>query len=172
MTKITELFITFGVQYGRDPEKHTIHPLGMTGNGYMVVEAPTYEQARAITFTLTDGQHSFDHAREDFFSDPDKVAFYYPEGELLRIAWQTPETQKVGYTPPDMPSELYNELMEYLLVQGGHRSGKTHALVLADQLKNLYGASARRRAEKEPRRRGQFDQIMDKVQDDIEGDGR
>lgn len=186
MSTVIESYVTFGVQYGADETRHVIHPLGMLGTGYAVIEAPDSETARAIAFAIFERKFSMIYTAEEFLHDQDKHQFWYPDGELLRISWQDREhlqelaalEQRLvfsdkpvapgheagcypdpahpgywicteaghpqgGFTPPDMPAELYNGIMAELLSYGGSRE----SIILANQLKNLYGASVRRRAE-------------------------
>lgn len=73
-----EFYITFGVQYGRDPEKHEIHPLGMTGNGYAVIEADDYEDARDAAFEVFGSRWAFVYTDKP-------LDIRAPEGELARF---------------------------------------------------------------------------------------
>ena len=75
-----ETYITFGVGYGTDPERHDIHPLGMTGKGYATIEAPTRAMARSIAFAIFGQQWAFD------YSTPPSL-HHAPLGEVLRISW-------------------------------------------------------------------------------------
>ncbi|QGZ16771.1 hypothetical protein PBI_DEWDROP_124 [Microbacterium phage Dewdrop] len=95
-TEIHEYAITFGVQYKPFSEfmhEDEKHPLGMHGNGYAVIEAPDREMARGIAFAIFGKQWSFDYELAEILGDERKQQFY-PDGELLRIAWQTPEMVK------------------------------------------------------------------------------
>lgn len=91
MTTIIETFITFGVQYGTDPEKSEIHPLGMHRDGYAVIEAPDRDTALRIANAVFGHQWSFDYSYEDFMQGESPVARFHPDGELLRISWLTQE---------------------------------------------------------------------------------
>lgn len=76
-----ETYITFGVQYRENPQHpDEEHPLGMFGNGYAVIEAPTREMARGIAVALFGDRWAFDYGPEH---KPSKD--YYPAGEILRI---------------------------------------------------------------------------------------
>ena len=86
-----EIAITFGVQYGRDPLETTIHPQGMTGNGYAVIVAPTREMAREAAFKLWDKGWAFDYPLDEFLSS-EKRNRWHPEGELARY-----EVSRVGH---------------------------------------------------------------------------
>lgn len=83
MTDIIAIAVTFG-------SDHT-HPEisdKKLADGYMVVEAPTYEMARNIAFAITGGVHAFDYPLDEFLKK-ERVAEWYPLGELLRIKWGT-----------------------------------------------------------------------------------
>ena len=78
---LTAIAVTFG-------SDHT-HPEisdKKLADGYMVVEAPTYEIARNIAFAITGGVHAFDYPLEEHLAQ-EKVHEWYPLGELLRIKW-------------------------------------------------------------------------------------
>lgn len=166
-TEIQEYAITFGVQYGRRPDDDR-HPLGMFADGYAVIEAPDGETARKIAFAVFGQQWAFDYPLSEFLREGSHE-LSRRAGELLRIAWQTPEmverilesmksiveghpaeevsvqvsgNRAGAFTPPDMPAELYNELVTHLLA-GGTRDG----ILLAGKIQNLFGAGARRRQE-------------------------
>lgn len=91
---VREFIMTVGIQYTGDEATGWIHPLGLTAAGYTVIEAPSYELARSIAGTITDREFSgvYEHVAAD------RLAFYHPDGEQLRIAWVTPTT--------DAPKEL------------------------------------------------------------------
>lgn len=73
-----EFYITFGVQYGRDPEKHEIHPNGMTGNGYAVIEADDYGEAHDAAFEVFGARWAFAYTDKP-------LDIRAPEGELARF---------------------------------------------------------------------------------------
>lgn len=83
---IVETFITFGTQYKADPRHpDEEHPLGMHGDGYAAIEAPTRQMARDIAFALFGARWAFDY--------PEPPAEEYaPAGEILRIAWISKST--------------------------------------------------------------------------------
>lgn len=86
MTTIKQFIMTVGVQYTNDDRyPETVHPLGVTGDGYTVIEAPDKETARNLAFALTDGKFAFIYDREEYGED--RLADYHPAGEQLRIAW-------------------------------------------------------------------------------------
>lgn len=92
-TEIKEFAITFGVQYGHrsdDPK----HPLGMFGDGYAVIEAPQMTIARAIAGAVFGTQWAFIYDLEEFLAEERRLE-WNPAGELLRIAWMTPDKQKL-----------------------------------------------------------------------------
>jgi len=90
--EIQEFAITFGVQYGRrkDADKH---PMGMFGDGYAVIEAPSAEVARALAFAAFGEKWSFQYPMEKF-ATRENFEQYYPAGELMRLAWQTTEIRE------------------------------------------------------------------------------
>jgi hypothetical protein len=102
--EIIKRAITFGVQYGRDPERHVIHPLGMTADGYAVIEAPDVETVRKIAFAIFGEQWSNDYSLDKFLADP-RTAQWHPEGELLRIAWVEPRRST---TPEEFERQMQN----------------------------------------------------------------
>ncbi|UDL15461.1 hypothetical protein SEA_PEPE25_86 [Microbacterium phage Pepe25] len=74
-----ETYITFGVQYKEHPQHpDEEHPLGMFGDGYAVIEAPSRGAARDIAFAIFGKRWSFDYAEQP-------NAAMYPAGEILRI---------------------------------------------------------------------------------------
>lgn len=91
--EITEFAFTFGTQYRRPSEFNhpdENHPRGMHGNGYAVIEAPDMGTARAIAHAIFGDKWAFPYTLEEILSDPRRQQFY-PDGEILRIAWQTPK---------------------------------------------------------------------------------
>lgn len=78
MTQIVETYITFGVQYKEHPSLGEVHPAGMHGDGYAVIEAESRDKGRQIAFALFDSNFAFDYADR-----PNQ--FMYPAGELLRV---------------------------------------------------------------------------------------
>lgn len=72
-------YITFGVKYATEP-----HPLLSWAHpdGWLTVEADTYEHARAIAFAITGGKHAFDYRDE-----PNQDI--YPLGEIHRVSVAT-----------------------------------------------------------------------------------
>lgn len=90
MADIIETFVTFGVQYGHRPDDPK-HPLGMLADGYAVVEAPDRETARRLIVAVFGTEWSFDYSAEEFLLGDTPVSRWHPDGELLRISWQTKE---------------------------------------------------------------------------------
>lgn len=90
--EIQKFAVTFGVQYSGQPDAPQ-HPLGMLGNGYAVVEAPDGERARALAFAAFGEQWSFYYPLDEFLHHPMRST-WHPLGELLRVAWQTPEVRR------------------------------------------------------------------------------
>lgn len=85
---LTQTYVTFGVQYTRPSEfqhEDEKHPLGMHGNGYAVIEAPSYEIGRAMAFAIFGERFAFAYPAEDW--EMKDVPRFYPDGELMRIAW-------------------------------------------------------------------------------------
>lgn len=72
-----QLFITFGVQYARQPHPLLIHP-----DGVVVVEGETRADAYVHLFEATKGQHAFDYPMAELQAS---VARYYPLGVIGRI---------------------------------------------------------------------------------------
>lgn len=87
-----ETIITFGVQYKHPDnpwfDERKVHPLGMHGDGYAVIEAPSRDVARAIAHAVL-APWAFDYDAATFFERERRQSFkeMYPYGELLRIAW-------------------------------------------------------------------------------------
>lgn len=71
-------YVTFGSQYSYEP-----HPSGdwVHPDGYLAIEASTYDLARERAFEITDGKFAFMY-------DKEPEAQFYPRGELLRVAVQ------------------------------------------------------------------------------------
>ena len=94
MGDIDEFFVTFGVQYTKDPERGETHPLGMHKDGYAVIEAPDMKIAQAMAKAIFDNKYAFIYDREDFILGGTKDRWYsHPDAELLRIKWIVPEPQ-------------------------------------------------------------------------------
>lgn len=75
-----EYYVTFGVQYGTGPNK-VRHPLGMTGNGYAVIEAEDYERALDAASEIFGEKFAFLYDEK-----PDQP--YVPDGELARYRYE------------------------------------------------------------------------------------
>ncbi len=83
-----ELFyVTFGVQYTKNPEYGEPTQRGMHKDGYAVIEAPDEETARAIAKAVFGDEWSRLYTAAEYDVDNRK---YQPDGELLRIAWMGP----------------------------------------------------------------------------------
>lgn len=136
---LTDYFVTFGVQYRQFPRQaDEAHPQGMHTNGYFVVEAADAEAARAITVALFGTRWSMLYEEQ-----PNEI--HFPAGEIGRFGWMTPNDEQPPAAPlaRDLPADVYNELMSVLLTSTDRR-----AIFLADKVKNIFGASARRNAER------------------------
>lgn len=74
---LVRMYITFGVQYERDPHPSfaAAHP-----SGYFVIEAPTQVACRELAVLLFNRAWAFDYTEAEF--DPS----YHPMGELGRIS--------------------------------------------------------------------------------------
>jgi hypothetical protein len=83
---MTAIYITFGVQYAREPHPRLpfVHP-----DGYLTVEAPDYRTALAVAFAMTGGAHAFDYPER-----PSHTTF--PRGELCRVIVADPLPEAVG----------------------------------------------------------------------------
>ena len=86
---VTKWFVTFGVQYARDPNFGERHPMGMHADGFAVIEAPDEETARKIAFAIFGQKWSFLYGHQEWV-DKDMEARWAPAGELLRIGWRRP----------------------------------------------------------------------------------
>jgi hypothetical protein len=92
---VVEAFITFGSNH---QEPHAHFGLGDLHNGWVVVEAPTYDIARKIAYDLFDnGRYAFDYPASYWNAEEHQadVLRWYPRGELLRIKWQLPSAEEV-----------------------------------------------------------------------------
>ncbi|AWN07794.1 hypothetical protein HOT31_gp124 [Microbacterium phage Hendrix] len=88
-TEIQEYAVTFGVQYGRLPDADQ-HPQGFHGDEYIVIEAPDEVVARKIVFAIVSDRWAGLYPLEEFVTHPMRGT-WHPNGEVLRIAWQTPD---------------------------------------------------------------------------------
>lgn len=84
-TEIREFLITVGVEFGNH-ESQESHPLGVTGNGFSIIEAPDENIARNIAFAIFERKWAFMYDRERDYSE-EKIQQWHPDGEQLRIAW-------------------------------------------------------------------------------------
>jgi hypothetical protein len=73
--------MTVGVGYGFDQQ----HPLGLTGKGFSVIEAPSKEIAYRIAQAITQGHYADLYDCDTYTRE--RLAYYYPDGEQLRFAW-------------------------------------------------------------------------------------
>jgi len=114
--EIERYYVTFGVQYGTDPERHELHPLDMTGRGYAVIEAPSYGIARGITTGIFGTEWAFIYEEAEFHDDG-KSAKWYPDGELLRIKWvdRNTTTETVDEALHQQSRELHHFETEQIL---------------------------------------------------------
>lgn len=74
-----EFFVTFGQQYAQEP-----HPVLAEAHpdGWLVVEAESWEEARAVIVKAFDTRWSNLYEKADFMQD---AARLYPRGEIARI---------------------------------------------------------------------------------------
>jgi hypothetical protein len=93
--EIHEHYVTFGVQYDK-PEKH---PLGMTKDGYVVIEAPNMETAKRIAHAIFGEYFAFVYDKYRFI-DGGMAAKWHHSGEMLRIAWEWMPPKTGGIVPP------------------------------------------------------------------------
>lgn len=92
---IEEFYVTFGVQYTNDETTGEIHPLGMHGKGYAVIEAPDMETARAMAFAIFDNKYAFIYDWDNFMGDGTFERWYSTqEGPLLTIKWVLPSKKE------------------------------------------------------------------------------
>ncbi len=82
--KINTYAITFGSAHNE--EHRDVVPEGKLSEGFVVIEAPSSHVAREITLAIFGRKWAFDYPLDDFVED-ERHAEWYPEGELLRIAW-------------------------------------------------------------------------------------
>lgn len=77
--RLQDYHVTFGVQYRHEP--HPVLSFPNLPDGYVTVEAPDWETARAVTNALFGDRYAFmyDAATHD--------TSYYPAGELARYGW-------------------------------------------------------------------------------------
>jgi hypothetical protein len=84
---IEEFYVTFGVQYTGDEETGEVHPFGMTGKDYAVIEAPHLEMARNIAFAIFGQQYSFIYDWDNFMGDGTYERWYAGKDAALIIKW-------------------------------------------------------------------------------------
>lgn len=89
--KIEEFYVTFGVQYTKDPEKGEAHPLGMHADGYALIEAPDMATAIRIANAVFEQKYAFLYDWEHFMGDGTFTRWYSTQAEpLLTIKWVQP----------------------------------------------------------------------------------
>jgi hypothetical protein len=97
-----EFFVTFGQMYAREP-----HPafLAAHPDGYLVVEAAGYDQARAAVVALLGQRWSDLYTSESWARTRAELGDLYPLGELGRFKAGPPEEQErpdlTEYPPAD-----------------------------------------------------------------------
>lgn len=84
---VEEFYVTFGVQYTKNPEYGGPTRLGMHKDGYAVIEAPDEAIARAFAQAVFGDEWSRLYTAAEYDVDNRK---YQPDGELLRIVWAVP----------------------------------------------------------------------------------
>lgn len=74
-----EYFVTFGQRYAQaqHPTIEKAHP-----DGWLVIEADSYEAARAVAARELGTSWSNLHDKDDFMKDAERL---YPRGEIARI---------------------------------------------------------------------------------------
>jgi hypothetical protein len=91
---LEKFYVTFGVQYSYEP--HPIldfaHP-----DGWMLIEAPNYNAARAVTFMIAGDKFSMIYTEEEF--PQADIHRFYPRGELAHYVFLRVDTQ-VDDRPP------------------------------------------------------------------------
>lgn len=84
----SEFFVTFGVQYTGDPKTGDVHPLGLSKDNYVVIEAPNFAMAQRIAGAIFEQKYSFIYDEDNFIKDGTRDRWYSHDGaEALRIAW-------------------------------------------------------------------------------------
>lgn len=84
--EVKRFIMTVGVQYvGDEAHPWTVHPLGLTGRGYSIIEAPTLSIATAIASAITGNQYAF------LYPDDERaqlmLAEHHHAGCQLHIPW-------------------------------------------------------------------------------------
>lgn len=89
--QIQRFYVTFGVQYTKDPEHGEQHPLGVTGDNYVIIEAPDEGLARGIANAIFGEKYAFIYDEAHFIDDGSKDRWYARYDALaFSIAWVTP----------------------------------------------------------------------------------
>lgn len=89
--EIHEHYVTFGVQYTGDLTTGEIHPLGVTKDNYVVIEAPSLEVARNMANAIFGQQYSFIYDTDHFVHDGTMARWYSGQDAMaFRIAWIKP----------------------------------------------------------------------------------
>jgi hypothetical protein len=74
MTKFSKFYITFGQKDARRKD------------GWVTINAPTWDDAQDLAMTLFDGHFSMCYAGEDFKPE------YFPKGQIAEYSWLNSET--------------------------------------------------------------------------------
>jgi hypothetical protein len=86
---IHEFYATFGVQYSGDAESGEIHPLGMTRDNYVVIEAPDLRTAQRMADAIFEQSYAFIYPRSTFIDGGMYERWYAdkPLARALTIRW-------------------------------------------------------------------------------------
>lgn len=86
---IYEFYVTFGVQYTEDPTEGELHPLGMTKDNYVVIEAPDLRIAQRIANAIFGEKYAFIYPRSEFIEGGMYERWYAdnPRAKALVYRW-------------------------------------------------------------------------------------
>lgn len=88
MLTLNTYFVTFGVQYTGNPDTGEVHPLGVTKNNYVTIEAPDMEIARGIAHAIFARGYAFLYDEANFMFDGTFERWYSHEGaHAFAIKW-------------------------------------------------------------------------------------
>lgn len=88
VTGIESFYVTFGVQYTGSAVTGEVHPLGMTKDNYVVIEAPNYDIAHRIAGAIFGQEWSRLYNWNEFMGDGTFERWYNkPGAHALTIKW-------------------------------------------------------------------------------------
>jgi hypothetical protein len=107
--RIEPYFVTFGVQYTGNPATGDMHPLGMTKDNYVVIEAPSMAMAQRIADAIFGQTYSFLYDSAHFMEDGTYDRWYLdnPDAHALTIKWAE---QPVKPIVIQAPQELLDQI--------------------------------------------------------------